>query len=136
MSAANREFGNWGEEVAARHLMRGDYHLLHRNWTSGHLEIDLVAEWFGEIVFVEVKTRSDETLAIAEEAVDFEKRERLVRAAKAYMAYFRLDRPFRFDVIAVVGSPAACEVRHVERAFTPESVQEERRRRHLPRPLR
>lgn len=125
MTTERRLLGNRGEELAARLLMRKGYTLLARNWTFGHLEIDIVADWFGEIVFVEVKTRTAETVTTALEAVDAEKQDRLLRAAQAYLRYHRLDAPFRFDVITVVGTESQYELRHYERAFSggaPEGV--------------
>ena len=55
--ADHNELGREGEDEALLYLTQKGYTLLARNWRSGHLEIDIVAEWFGEIVFVEVKPR-------------------------------------------------------------------------------
>ena len=60
--ADHNELGREGEDEALLYLTQKGYTLLARNWRIGHLEIDIVAEWFGEIVFVEVKTRRDALL--------------------------------------------------------------------------
>ena len=73
--------GQIGEEEACRYLIRKGYTLLDRNWRVGHLEIDIIAEWYGEIIFVEVKTRSNEDFAPALTAVDEEKLQNLRLAA-------------------------------------------------------
>lgn len=121
--------GQVGEEAAARHLTHAGYTLLDRNWRAGHLEIDIVAEWYGEVVFVEVKTRGDENYMPAVEAVDLRKKERLVRAARAYMAAHRLDLPLRFDIITVVGRQPPFRITHRERAFSVQGVQAARHHR-------
>ena len=129
--ALHNDFGQIGEETACRYLMHRGYRLLSRNWHCGHLEIDIVAEWFGEVVFVEVKARSTEEYMSALDAVDFEKKQNLVQAAKAYMSYFRLDQPYRFDIITDVGHAPDYDVKQTINAFTPEGVAEERMRRKL-----
>ncbi len=115
--AGHNELGKLGEEAACRYLARRGYRLLDRNWCSGRLEIDIVAEWYGEIVFVEVKTRSEARFLRPSETVGQEKLERLLSAGRSYMAVHRLDQPFRFDILTVVGARPPFEFYHVERAF-------------------
>ena len=120
--AEHNELGRLGEEEACRYLTHLDYRLLDRNWRCGHLEIDLVAEDFGEVVFVEVKTRRDESFADAADAVTLEKKRRLLLAAHAYLAQKQLDQPFRFDIITVVGSRPPFRLTHLQNAYSAESV--------------
>ena len=127
--AFHNDLGQIGEETACRYLMHRGYRLLSRNWHFHHLEIDIVAEWYGELVFVEVKTRSSEEFIEAKDAVDFEKRENLVQAAKAYINYYKLDQPFRFDIITLVGAAPNFELKQIRNAFTPQGVAEEKSRR-------
>lgn len=125
--AIHNEFGRVGEETACRYLMHAGYRLLARNWRCHHLEIDIVAEWYGEIVFVEVKSRSNEIFMAAADAVSRDKKERLVAAAKAYMSYYRLDQPYRFDIITVVGDAPPFEVEQHVNAFSVQGVALEKR---------
>ena len=97
--------------------MHEGYTLHDINWRCGHLEIDIVAEWYGEIVFVEVKTRRDERFGAPEDAVDATKQAHLARAANAYLRLHRIDQPSRFDVIAVVGEQPPFRIRHTKHAF-------------------
>lgn len=115
--AEHNEFGRWGEEMAARFLVKNGYVILHRNWRHGHLELDIVADYFGELVFVEVKSRCNEHYQPAELAVDISKRKHLVKVAHDYMHYFRLDQPWRYDIITIVGDSQAHILKHIERAF-------------------
>lgn len=120
----SKDLGDIGEEIAARYLSDSGFVLHHRNWRSHHREIDIVAEWYGEIVFVEVKTRRSEDFATALSAVDHKKRHDTILAARHYMNYFFGNQPrtMRFDVITVVGGANdEYELTHYRRAFTPES---------------
>lgn len=118
----SQQRGRLGEELAALYLTRHEYHLLDRNWRIGHLEVDLIADYYGEIVFVEVKTRSSETPHSAFDAVDHTKKVRLVRAARAYLNQRHIDAPCRFDIITVIGNAAPYELTHYIHAYEAEKV--------------
>ena len=115
--AQHNEVGLWGEQTAALHLMHQDYQILERNWRFRHLEIDIIAEYLGEIVFVEVKTRSGGDFLTARAAVDFYKRKHIMDAAQAYLRQNQLDNIWRYDVITIIGDAAHYRLRHEQRAF-------------------
>lgn len=115
--AQHNEVGLWGEQTAALHLMHQDYQILERNWRCRHLEIDIIAEYLGEIVFVEVKTRSGGDFREARAAVDFYKRKHIMDAAQVYLHQNRLDNIWRYDVITIIGNAARYRLRHEQRAF-------------------
>ena len=115
--AQHNEVGLWGEQTAALHLIHQDYQILERNWRFRHLEIDIIAEYLGEIVFVEVKTRSGGDLREARAAVDFYKRKHIMDAAQVYLRQNRLDNIWRYDVITIIGNAAHYRLRHEQRAF-------------------
>ena len=117
--------GAWGEKLVADHLRRAGYLILDRNVRFGpEREIDIVARSDGNpptLVFVEVKTRRDESLGRPFSAVDDTKRRALARSAALYIRKLR-QRPVhvRFDVVEVVGHPDSPEkpvLRHIENAF-------------------
>ena len=120
--ALHNQLGALGEEVAAHYLSQLEYRLLERNWRTGHLEVDIIAEYYGEIVFVEVKTRSYEAEYTALEAVDRAKKKHLVRAAHDYMHLHHLDAACRFDIITVVGREAPFQITHYIDAYSPQSI--------------
>lgn len=121
--AQHNEFGILGEREACTYLSKGNYRILERNWHSGHLEVDIIAEWFGEIVFVEVKTRRNEQFAPAEFAVDIRKQEHLVKAALAYLSKQKdphvRDCECHFDVAAVVIDGERTDIQYYPEAFIP-----------------
>lgn len=119
-----------GEEIAARYLADSGFVLLHRNWRSLHHELDIVAEWHGEIVFVEVKTRRNEDVRTALSAVNQKKRNNLILAARHYMNRFYHDvpLPYRFDVITLVGEGPHYRLTHRRRAFSDSDFRPEGKR--------
>ena len=118
-TASHIALGRLGEEEACLHLLMEGYVLLDRNWRSGHLEIGVVAEYHGEIVFVGVKTRRNEVFASAESAADEQKMRRIAAAARTYMHEKGLWQPYRFDVIAVVGEAPPFTLHHHRFAYRP-----------------
>lgn len=102
--------GRRGEEIALRHLENNGYTILERRFRTRFGEIDLIADEGGDLVFVEVKTRTGHSYGSPEEAVDQRKQRRLVRLASAYLQRRRCgDRSCRFDVVAVVLIPGERE---------------------------
>ena len=73
--------GRRGEQIAARHLKRCGYLILARNYRAAGAEIDLVALDGSTLVFVEVKFRGGSDFGTPAEAVNIEKRQRILRAA-------------------------------------------------------
>ena len=108
-----------GERLAAEHLARAGYRIVARNVRAGGVEIDVVAERAGLVVFVEVKTRRTRGFGAPEEAVDSAKCARLVRGAYAWLrAHGRAGAGARFDVIAVEpDAGGVLRVRHLPGAF-------------------
>lgn len=94
--------GTEGEEKAATLLLHMGWHILARNWRSGHLELDIVAQEGDTLVFVEVKTRAEDGMQRPYEALTPVKKQRLLRAAQAWLAeHDAWDSPCRFDLVCV-----------------------------------
>ena len=69
------------------------------------------------IIFVEVKTRSSAYWGNPEEAVSATKIKRIVAAADLYLNEKNINKPARFDVIAVVINKGSIDIEHIEDAF-------------------
>lgn len=117
--AEHNDYGTQGEDMACQYLQLKGYTILDRNWRSGHREIDIVARKDDVIVFVEVKTRRNDYYGRPEDAVTPRKMNLLILAADAYLRYYRLDNPARFDVISVTGTMEKPYIKHFEQAFRP-----------------
>jgi putative endonuclease len=77
---------NRGERLAALHYRVRGYRIVDRNVRVGGGEIDLVVRRGQRLVFAEVKERSREDFGGGLAAVDAEKRRRVERAARAWLA--------------------------------------------------
>jgi putative endonuclease len=98
----NRNFGNFGERVAASHLESKGYQILERNWSVREGEIDLIAQRPGEIVFVEVRSRRGSLMGTPEESITGRKAAHVRAAAAAYLQEHPEAPPNqRIDVVAL-----------------------------------
>jgi putative endonuclease len=112
------EFGRQGERVAERWLHSRGWRVLQRRYRSGHRDIDLIAQRDELVAFVEVKARSGDVFGDPVEAVNWKKRNELVRSASTWIdRHGRPGEVYRFDVIGVLVSGQKVRVRHVENAF-------------------
>jgi len=96
--------------------------VLTRNFSCESGEIDLVmVDTDGSIVFVEVRTKADETFGPPEASITQAKKARLLRTARYLLGANNIEnRPFRFDVVAIVlGQTGRPQIRHYENAFVP-----------------
>ena len=98
----NKVKGNLGEDIACHYLEENNYKILERNFTSYRGEIDIIALDKGEIVFIEVKTRTQVYCGIPSESVNISKQKQLYKVAEYYLYANRIyDTRVRFDVIEI-----------------------------------
>lgn len=117
--ARHNKLGEWGEEIASRHLLSLGYAIVSRNERIGCYEIDIIATKGDAIAFVEVKTRQ---IAYEDpvDAVDDKRMRRMARAADSYIRTYDIKFEPQFDVITIVGTPeSGYELKHYPDAFFP-----------------
>lgn len=81
-----RTLGEIGENMAAEILRSKGYVILRRNYRCRTGEIDIIAERYGELCFVEVKTRQGFDYGRPCESVTSEKKKHIRRTARQYIA--------------------------------------------------
>lgn len=102
-AAAKRALGDYGEQLAARHLQAQGMVVLDRNWRCPAGEVDLVLRDGDVLVVCEVKTRTTVDYGTPHEAVGDAKLDRLRRLAMAWQAEHGLSVPdVRIDLVAVL----------------------------------
>ena len=111
MAATPKSAGDRAESLALEHLQRHGLALVCRNYRVARGprarggEIDLILrERDGTVVFVEVRSRADLTFGGALASVTARKQQRLVLAARHYLAGLARLPPCRFDVVAFDGA--------------------------------
>lgn len=113
--------GAAGEILAARFLRENGYELIEVNYHSRFGEIDIIAEYDGFLVFVEVKTRSEAAYYEPREAVTYSKQQKIIRTAMGYLTTHPADLQPRFDVVEVYMDSCAPlkakRIEHIENAF-------------------
>jgi len=106
--------GEQGERTAAQFLVEKGFRILQRNYRCRTGEIDLVAEDRGTLVFVEVKTRVEDSEMLPEAALTHTKKKRICRAAREFMKVNRLvDRLYRVDLVGIeYRDNGTCRIHH------------------------
>ena len=106
MSSTQRErkaLGDYGERLAAAHLVAKGFLLLDRNWRCSAGEIDIVAAEGDTLVICEVKTRSSRGFGTPLEAVTAAKAGRLHRLGWLWVKHHHVRcAGLRVDVIAIL----------------------------------
>lgn len=98
----NKIKGNIGEEFTCNYLEKNGYTILERNFTSYRGEIDIIALKNNEIIFIEVKTRTQIACGFPSESVTKHKQKQIYKIAEYYL-YSKnlLNSKVRFDVIEI-----------------------------------
>lgn len=109
-----KKIGDMGEEKAVNFLKSKHYEIIARNFHSRYGEIDIILEKDGYIVFVEVKTRSVNSIAAPSEWVDMKKQRKLIKTAEYYLLKNESDLQPRFDVIEIIYDPVTLSIISVE----------------------
>lgn len=95
------EIGRIGEEKVAEYLKTKGYIILKRNYKDRYGEVDIIAQNEENIVFVEVKTRSESAIVSGFEAVDFKKQRLIKNEALMFTKRYKTDLEPRIDVAEV-----------------------------------
>ena len=113
-----KTIGKFGDKVAGKYLEKLDYKIIYKNFRCKCGEIDIVAIKNHEIIFVEVKTRTNFKYGLPSESVNRQKQEHICKTAK-YFLYSNdlIDTCVRFDVIEVVFINKKCRIRHLKDVF-------------------
>lgn len=99
----NKQLGDLGEDLAARYLTAHGYVIIAKKFRCRSGEIDIIALDKRVLVFVEVRSRSDDEHGMPYETVNNLKRRRIRRVALAYQAgHGLLDHDSRFDCVSVL----------------------------------
>lgn len=101
----NRKFGDCGEDLACRYLIKNGYEILERNkHYSRFCEIDIIAKHKKTIVFVEVKTRKTNAYGTPMEAITKTKFENIYKGVQYYVSENNV-KDYRIDVVGITLKP-------------------------------
>ena len=119
MTHARLAAGARAEVIAERYLIGRGLRPIARNFRCRVGELDLVMEHRAELVVVEIRYRRQRSPVEPAASITRVKRDRIIRATANFLnAYDRyLDRPLRFDVVALSGPLDRAEIQWLRGAF-------------------
>lgn len=113
------EIGKIGEDIAIKYLQENNYTIIERNFECKQGEIDIIAKDKKELVFIEVKTRSNEHYGKPKEAVNEIKKKHIYKASEYFVYIKHLENmPIRIDVIEIYKEQKKCKLHHIKNAIT------------------
>ena len=95
------KIGSEGEKRVAEFLRRRGFSIIKRNYLCRYGEIDIIAENQEFLLFVEVKTRKEQSLVSGAQAVDAFKQKRILLTANDYIAKTESEKQPRLDIAEV-----------------------------------
>jgi putative endonuclease len=112
--ALHNQIGKKGEDEAVLYLLSMGATILERNYRYDRAEIDIIAKIENIIVFVEVKTRTQNNHGNPEDFLSLAQQKRIVKAATYYLENIPENLDIRFDIISILKNK---ELEHIEDAF-------------------
>jgi putative endonuclease len=115
-----KSLGQIGEDIAAQYLQKKGYKILERNYKKPWGEVDIIAKKNRDIVFVEVKTLSNNKF-LPEEEITIQKKKNLIRTANLYLSEKRYpdEQNWQIDVIGIeMKNNKRCHLRHTRNAIS------------------
>lgn len=109
--------GKTGEEIAEIYLIKNGYKILERNFSCRQGEIDIIARDIKEIVFVEVKTRTNKKYGEPIDSITYYKKKHLIKSIQFYLYLKKLDNAFiRIDIIEIYKKDDGFLIKHTKGA--------------------
>jgi len=123
-TSAHLKIGEIGEAYALEFLIKNKFKFITKNWTCKLGEIDIIVKDQESLVFVEVKTRRESSLARKNilANITWHKQKKLKQTTQVYLFknYSNSPRPkFRIDVVGIIldrGTLRPLEIRHIKGA--------------------
>lgn len=110
--------GDAGELYTRKWLRRRRYKITDTNYSCRFGEIDIIAQNKQFICFVEVKTRSADSIDRPAAAVDYRKQRRIITTAEHFLINNPCDLQPRFDVAEVItDNGKVTAFNYIENAF-------------------
>lgn len=113
-----QKIGKFGEDRVAEYLQENGYKILDRNFNCKMGEIDIIALDKEEIVFIEIKTRMNNSYGLPSEAVNKQKLKHIYKTAQYYLYIRNLENEnTRIDVIEVYIKNNKIQINHLKQVI-------------------
>jgi len=97
-----KERGELGEKIASQYLKNNGYQILDRNFKSKRSEIDIIAKQNNCLVFVEVRSKSNDHFGSPEETITKKKINKIKKGISDYLNFKKGDESVRVDAICLI----------------------------------
>lgn len=115
MKEYNRQLGTYGETVAEKYLRNKKYKIICKNFYTRKGEIDIIAQKERCLIFVEVKTRSNNLYGTPAMSINSTKIKHMKTAAKIFLTLNKFNKyNIRFDVIEIFVQENKCKINHIK----------------------
>jgi putative endonuclease len=118
LSGNRQKTGKVGEQKALLFLIEKNYKIIDTNWRYQKCEIDIIASKNEELIFIEVKTRTNSIIP-QENLISIAQQKRITYAADFYIKKNKIDLIIRFDLIFVEKDLKSFKFTHFKEIFTP-----------------
>ncbi len=102
MNPDKKELGRTGEDIAEKYLIKHGYEILKRNLKTKRAEIDIIAKKNGILVFIEVRSKTNNNFGTPEETINKKKRWKLEQNARGYVSFKKYQGIYRIDAICII----------------------------------
>lgn len=109
--------GKSGEELACKYLEKNKYNIIERNFSCFQGEIDIIAfdVMNNELVFFEVKTRTNFIYGYPSDSVNKQKQMHICKSVEYYLYSRNIQNVFiRIDVIEIVVNKGKYKLNHLK----------------------
>ena len=115
MAYNKKVLGKIGEDLACMYLENINYTIVYRNFRCKQGEIDIIARDNNELVFIEVKTRTNKRYGKPVEAVTNVKQKHIKIATEYYLYKKHIKNEYiRLDVIEVYIDERHYKINHIK----------------------
>ena len=116
--------GKVGEQHCIAYLAKNGYNVINQNYHSRYGEIDIIAIYKHFLVFIEVKTRTNEELDHILTSITHSKQKKITKTALYFLKDYQNNdvQEYRFDVMILQKDGESFIVHHYENAFLPAEV--------------
>ena len=108
----NQKTARIGENLAVTYLISHHYLIIERNVRFIEGEIDIIAKKQNQLIFVEVKTRTNHYYGYPEQSMDRRKKTRFKKAIDRYIVKINYQGDFTADLITIDLYKNKAKLRH------------------------
>ena len=119
LKPSSSEKGRFAEDKAMAFLKIQGLVLITRNYHSPHGEIDLIMQDRDTTVFIEVRSRKNDSFLQVIETIDQHKKNKIILTSEHYLqnAEKFKSKYYRFDIVAIKGPENRMNIEWIKNAF-------------------